>query len=131
MSYRTNIVKETAANDFFRRVLFTGKKSQLVIMSIPQGGEIGEETHEHVEQTLYFQSGNGEAILNNEISAIGPGDVVVVTPGTKHNFKNTGSEPLKVTTVYAPPNHIDGRTHKTKGEADADVEDEAFGEANP
>lgn len=131
MSFRTNIVTETAANNFFRRVLFTGKKSQLVIMSIPPGGEIGKETHEHVEQTLYFQSGNGEAMLNDETFPIGPGDVVVVTPGTKHNFKNTGNEPLKVATVYAPPNHIDGRVHKTKAEADADAEDEAFGEANP
>lgn len=130
MSYRTNIVKETAANEFFRRVLFTGKKSQLVVMAIPPGGEIGEETHEHVEQTLYFQTGNGEGMLNDETFVIGPGDVVVVTPGTKHNFKNTGNEPLKVATVYAPPNHIDGRIHKTKTEADADTEDEAFGEAN-
>ncbi|MBP9869469.1 cupin domain-containing protein [Patescibacteria group bacterium] len=130
MSFRVNILKETDANEFFRRVLFTGKKSQLVVMNIPPGGEIGEETHEHVEQTLFFQTGHGEAMLNDETFAIGPGDVVVVTPGTKHNFKNTGNEPLKVATVYAPPNHIDGRTHKTKADADADVEDEAFGEAN-
>lgn len=129
MSFRINIVKETAANEYFRRVLFTGSKSQLVVMSIPPGGEIGEETHEHVEQTLYFQMGQGEAVLNGETFGVGPGDVVVVTPGTKHNFKNTGNEPLKVATVYAPPNHIDGRVHKTKAEADADVEDEAFGEA--
>lgn len=130
MSYRTNIVQATAENENFRRVLFTGKKSQLVVMSIPPGGEIGAETHAHVEQTLYFQSGRGEGMLNGEMFAIGPGDVVVVTPGTKHNFKNTGDEPLKVATVYAPPNHIDGRVHKTKADADADVDDEAFGEAN-
>ncbi len=130
MSYRTNIVQATADNQNFRQVLFTGKKSQLVVMSIPPGGEIGEETHAHVEQTLYFQSGRGEGMLNDETFAIGPGDVVVVTPGTKHNFKNTGDEPLKVATVYAPPNHIDGRIHKTKADADADVDDEAFGEAN-
>jgi mannose-6-phosphate isomerase-like protein (cupin superfamily) len=98
-------------------------------MSIPLGGEIGEETHEHVEQTLYFQSGHGEAMLNGDVFAVGPGDVVIVTPGTRHNFKNTGVEPLKIATVYAPPNHIDGRVHRTKAEADADVEEEAFGEA--
>jgi mannose-6-phosphate isomerase-like protein (cupin superfamily) len=130
MSYRTNIVNETDANENFRKVLFTGKKSQLVVMSIPPGGEIGEETHAHVEQTLYFQSGSGVSILNGESAPVGPGDVVVVTPGTKHNFKNTGSAPLKVATVYAPPNHIDGRIHKTKADADADTADEAFGEAN-
>lgn len=130
MPFRTNIVKETATNENFRRVLFTGKKSQLVVMSIPPDGEIGEETHAHVEQTLYFQTGNGEGMLDGETFPIGPGDVVVVTPGTRHNFKNTGAEPLKVATVYAPPNHIDGRVHTTKADADADVEDEAFGEAN-
>lgn len=129
MSFRTNIVKETAANENFRRVVFTGNKSQLVVMCIPPGGEIGEETHAHVEQTLYFQSGNGEAVLDGETFPIVAGDVVVVTPGTRHNFKNTGTEPLKVATVYAPPNHIDGRIHRTKAEADADVEDEKFGES--
>jgi mannose-6-phosphate isomerase-like protein (cupin superfamily) len=128
MSFRTNIVSETEKNQDFRHVLFTGKHSQLVVMSIPPGGEIGEETHDRVEQTLYFQTGAGEGMLNGETFPIGAGDVVVVTPGTRHNFKNTGSEPLKVATVYAPPNHIDGRIHHTKADADADTEDEAFGE---
>lgn len=129
MSYQTNITIETDANDHFRKVLFTGKKSQLVVMNIPPGGEIGEETHDHVEQTLYFQSGNGMAILNDAESAVGAGDVLVVTPGTKHNIKNTGTDPLKIATVYAPPNHIDGRVHQTKADADADAEDEEFGHA--
>lgn len=127
MSYHTNITREVSANDDFRHVLFTGKHSQLVVMRIPPGGEIGEETHDHVEQTLYFQSGTGEATLDGKTFPIAAGDVFVVTPGTKHNFKNTGNEPLKVATVYAPPNHIDGRIHKTKADADADTEDEAFG----
>lgn len=126
MSFRINIVEAAASNEFFRRVLFTGAKSQLVVMSIPPGGEVGEETHEHVEQTLYFQSGKGEGMLNGETFPVGTGDVVVVTPGTRHNFKNAGDMPLKIATVYAPPNHIDGRIHKTKADADADVEDEAF-----
>ncbi len=78
---------------------------------------------------MYFQSGTGEAVLNGESTPVGPGDVVVVTPGTRHNFKNTGTEPLKIATVYAPPNHIDGRVHRTKADADADTEDEAFGHA--
>jgi mannose-6-phosphate isomerase-like protein (cupin superfamily) len=130
MSFQTNLSKATADNREFRQVLFTGIKSQFVVMSIPPGGEIGEETHAHVEQTLYFQSGTGEAILNDAVTPIVPGDVVIVTPGTKHNFKNTGTELMQVATVYAPPNHIDGRVHHTKAEADADDEDEAFGEAN-
>ncbi|HQT83052.1 MAG TPA: cupin domain-containing protein [Candidatus Paceibacterota bacterium] len=129
MSYVTNIIRETEENTNFRRVLFTGEKSQLVVMHIPPGGEVGEETHHHVEQTLFFLSGAGKSFLNGKEHAIGAGDVVVVTPGTRHNFVNTGTEPLKVYTVYAPPNHIDGRVHTTKAAADADVADEEFGEA--
>ncbi len=128
MSYHANIMKETNANTNFRKVLFTGAKSQLVIMDIPVGGEIGEETHQHVEQTLFFLSGTGVAILDGVEMPIRPEDVLVVSPGTKHNIKNTGTQSLKVYTVYAPPNHIDGRVHKTKADADADVEDEKVGE---
>lgn len=131
MSYHINIIKETQGNLNFRKVLFTGQKSQLVVMSIPPAGEIGEETHKYVEQTLFFLSGTGEASLDEDKFPIGAGDVVVVTPGTKHNFVNTGTEVLKIYTVYAPPNHIDGRIHATKADADADLEDEAIGEAEP
>lgn len=129
MPYQTNIVKAAEENQDFRHVLFTGMKSQLVVMSILPGGEVGQETHKHTEQTLYFQSGTGVAILDGKTTPIGPGDVVVVTPGTQHNFRNTGSVPMKIFTTYAPPNHIDGRIQKTKADADADVDDEAFGEA--
>lgn len=129
MSYQTNIVKATENNNYFRRVLYTGAKSQLVVMEIPPGGDIGEEVHQLVEQTLIFLSGSGQAILELKISDIGAGDVVVVSPGVKHNFVNTGKEPLKLYTIYTPANHIEGRMHKTKKEADADLEDEAFGEA--
>lgn len=127
MSFQVNIIMETEKNNNFRTVLFTGQKSQLVVMSVPPGGEIGEEVHQHVEQSLFFLSGNGKAMLNGKESKISAGDVVVVTPGTKHNFINTGTENLKVYTVYAPPNHIDGRVHKTKSDADADDADEEFG----
>lgn len=129
MSYITNIIKETEENNYFRKVLFTGDRSQLVVMDIPAGGEIGEEIHAHIEQTLFFLSGTGKAILNDKETPIGAGDVVVVTPGTKHNFLNTGIDSLKVYTIYAPPNHIDGRIHATKADADRDDEDEAFGES--
>lgn len=129
MSYHTNIIKDTQENENFRRVLFTGLNSQLVVMSIPPGGEVGEETHKYAEQTLFFLSGTGVGSLDDESFPIGPGDVVVVVPGTKHNFKNTGTEALKIYTVYAPPNHIDGRVHRTKAEADADTADEAIGES--
>lgn len=127
-SFISNIVSETEKNTYFRRVLFTGQKSQLVVMSIASGGEVGEDIHKYTEQTLFFLSGSGKAILDGKESLINAGDVVVVTPGTKHNFINTGSEPLKIYTVYAPPNHIDGRIHLTKEDADKDVADEAIGE---
>lgn len=128
MSYITNIVKQTTDNDNFRKVLFTGLKSQLVVMNIPAGGEIGEETHAHVEQTIFILSGSAKATLDGEETDMSTGDVVVVTPGTKHNVINTGAGNLKVYTIYAPANHIDGIIHVTKDDADADVADEAFGE---
>lgn len=128
--FHIDIAKATADNRDFRHVLFTGGKSQLVVMSIPPGGEIGQETHDHTEQILYFQSGTGEAIMEGKTTPVGPGDVVVVTPGIAHNFRNTGTVPLQITTTYAPPNHIDGRIHRTKADADADLEDEAFGESH-
>ena len=131
MSFRTNISKDTQDNENFRRVLFTGPKSQLVVMSIPPGGEVGAEVHKYTEQTLFFLSGTGEGLLNDETFPIGAGDVVVVTAGTKHNFRNTGTDDLKIYTVYAPPNHIDGRVHHTKAEADSDTADEAIGESAP
>jgi mannose-6-phosphate isomerase-like protein (cupin superfamily) len=129
MSYQTNIIQKTEANANFREVLFTGARSQLVVMHIPPGGEIGMETHEHVEQALFFLSGTGKAILNGVESRVQAGDAVVVTPGTRHNVVNDGREPLRIYTIYAPPNHIDGRVHATKSSADADVADEAFGQA--
>lgn len=131
MSYHGNIINDTRVNDNFRRVLFTGEKSQLVVMSIPPGGEVGQETHKYTEQTLFFLSGKGEGEFNGKKFEIASGDVAVVVPGTEHNFRNTGTEPLKIYTVYAPPNHIDGRVHATKADADADTADEAIGEAAP
>lgn len=131
MSYHTNIIKDTQENTNFRRVLFTGSQSQLVVMSIPVGGEVGKETHKYTEQTLFFLSGQGEGELDGKKFPIVAGDVVVVVPGTEHNFWNTGSQLLKIYTVYAPPNHIDGRIHKTKADADADTADEAVGELAP
>ena len=80
-----------------------------------------------MEQTLFCLSGTGTAILDGARSPFAPGDAVVVTPGTQHNFLNTGTEPLRIYTIYAPANHIDGRVHRTKADADADHADEEFG----
>lgn len=129
MSYHNHVSRIAEATNDFRRVLATGSKSQLVVMSILPGEEVGEETHPHTEQTLFFQSGVGEALVGEERFAVGAGDIVIVSPGTRHNFTNTGTEPLKIITVYAPAHHIDGRVHHTKADADADEADEAFGES--
>ena len=103
----------------FRRVLWTGEHSQLVIMTIPPGGEIGEEVHEHTDQVLSFVSGVGEARVGGERREVTPGDLVAVAAGTRHNFVNAGPNPLVLYTVYAPPEHADGAVHRTKEEAEA------------
>lgn len=102
----------------FRRVVWTGRQSQLVVMTIPPGGEIGEETHPKTDQILAFVSGTGEADVAGETTSIGPGDLVVVPAGTLHNFRNTGDAPLVLYTVYAPPEHAEGTVHATKDEAE-------------
>ena len=102
----------------FRRVVWTGRQSQLVVMTIPPGGEIGEETHPQTDQILAFVSGAGEADVAGETTSIGPGDLVVVPAGTLHNFRNTGDAPLVLYTVYAPPEHAEGTVHATKDEAE-------------
>ncbi len=103
----------------FRRVLWTGEHSQLVIMTIPPGGEIGEEVHEDNDQILSFVSGLGKAVVEGETQAVKAGDVVVVPAGVKHNFVNDGPNPLVLYTMYGPPDHADGAVHATKEEADA------------
>ena len=102
----------------FRRVLWTGKHSQIVIMTVPAGGEIGEEVHEDIDQILTFVSGTGEARIDGSKKKVAQGDLVVVPAGAKHNFVNTGPNPLVLYTVYGPPEHADGAVHKTKEEAD-------------
>ena len=103
----------------FRRVLWTGEHSQLVIMTIPAGGEIGDEVHEGIDQILTFVSGTGEAKVGGQTRKVSQGDLVVVPSGQKHNFTNAGPNPLVLYTVYAPPEHADGAVHKTREEADA------------
>jgi len=103
----------------FRRVLWTGKYSQLVIMTIPPGGEIGEEVHEDTDQILTFVSGIGEAVVAGEKKQVAQGDLVAVPAGTKHNFVNAGPNPLVLYTVYGPPEHADQVVHRTKEEAEA------------
>ncbi len=120
------VVAEKSAD--FRRVLWTGRHTQLVVMTIPPGGEIGEEVHEENDQILTFVSGVGKAHVAGETKDVEPGDVVVVPAGTQHNFVNDGPNPLVLYTLYGPPYHADGTVHRTKEEADAA---EAAGEDEP
>ncbi|MDQ3449980.1 MAG: cupin domain-containing protein [Actinomycetota bacterium] len=112
----------------FRRVLWTGEHTQLVIMTIPPGGEIGLETHEENDQILTFVSGVAEARVGGETRSVASGELVFVPARTEHNFVNTGANPLVLFTVYGPPDHADGVVHATKEEADAA---EAAGEDEP
>ncbi|GAA0227878.1 MULTISPECIES: cupin domain-containing protein [Cryptosporangium] len=112
------IATEAEKSPDFRRVLWTGEHTQLVIMTIPPGGEIGEEVHEENDQILTFVSGVGEARVSGQTRKVAQGDLVVVPAGRKHNFVNTGPNPLVLYTIYGPPDHADGAVHKTKEEAD-------------
>lgn len=123
MTFNVDIAESARANTYFRQVLSTGKFAQLVVMSIPPGGAIGEEVHDHVDQVLAFVEGDGVAIIEGEESPVGPGRVVHVPAGTRHDFQNRGTAALKLYTVYAPPQHAPGTIHRTKAEADADEHD--------
>ena len=115
------IEKATLDNGYFRRVLFTGPNSQLVVMCLQAKEEIGNEVHAHVDQFFRIEAGEARFIFNNtEEHRVHDGEAVVVPAGTWHNVINASStEPLKLYTLYTPPQHPDGTIHKTKAEADA------------
>ena len=119
--YIKNIEKLSLENENFRQVLYTDKNSQLVLMSLLPKEEIGEEVHD-VDQFLRVEKGIGSAILNGVAQDIADGSVILVPAGTKHNIVNTGSDSMKLYTLYMPPHHRDGVIHKTKAEAEADTE---------
>jgi mannose-6-phosphate isomerase-like protein (cupin superfamily) len=116
---RVDILAAARSNDAFRREVLTGEHEQVVVMTIPPGGEIGEEVHADTDQVLVFIDGRAEAQLNGQRSDVGPNDLVFVRAGTRHNFVNRGEGWLRLITVYAPPEHPAGTVHQTKAEADA------------
>lgn len=119
IGYQNNIERETLENEDFRRVLFTGDHSQLVVMAIAPGEEIGQEVHGDVDQFFRFEAGEGKVIIEGEERLVGDGDAVIIPAGTEHNIVNVSvSEKLKLYTIYSPANHPDGTVHKTKTEAD-------------
>jgi mannose-6-phosphate isomerase-like protein (cupin superfamily) len=121
--FTVDIVAAAKANDLFRRVLSTGPHAQVVVMSIPPGGEIGEEVHPGLDQVLIFVEGRGVANLDGEEVTVGPNDLVHVPSGARHNVVNTGTGDLRLFTIYAPPQHAPGTIHRTKAEADVDEAD--------
>ena len=121
--YIITLEKETEKNADFRRVLYTGKHSQLVLMSIKPGEEIGEETHENVDQFFRFERGEGKVIIDGVEHRIKDGDGVIVPAGAKHNVVNISKRMnLRLYTIYSPPEHQDGVLRHTKKEAMASEE---------
>jgi len=116
--FHDNLEKATIENSHFRRVLYTGKNLQLVLMTLQVGEEIGMETHLHNDQFFRFESGSGKCVIDGHTYTVGDGDVIVVPAGAEHNVINTDSaKALKMYTIYAPPNHQAGIDWATKAEA--------------
>ena len=124
--YNDNIETLTAANSDFRRVLYTGKHLQLVLMTLAPGEEIGSEVHDGIDQFFRFEAGAGVVDIDGVENKVEDGSGVIVPSGARHNVRNTGSVPLKLYTLYGPPEHKDGITQATKAEAEARHHDEEF-----
>lgn len=117
MAFHPNIVELAKQNDNFRKVVHTGKYGQVVLMCLQPGEDIGDEVHDTVDQALIFVEGSGKAIVAGEEFSFGVGDLVFIDAGTRHNFINIGEGPLKLYTMYAPPNHPADRLQATRAEA--------------
>jgi mannose-6-phosphate isomerase-like protein (cupin superfamily) len=117
-----DIEEMTEHNSDFRRVLYTGKNLQLVLMAIEPGAEIGEEVHHDRDQFFRIENGKGEVWVDGRMTNVESDFAILVPAGAKHNIKNTGRGPLKLYTLYAPPEHVDGTVHATKAAALASEE---------
>lgn len=115
--YCANIEELTLANTYFRQVLFTAPHSQLVLMALQPGEEIGAEVHADHDQFFRFEAGSGQVLIDGTTYEVSDGFAVVVPAGANHNVINTGTEMLKLYTIYSPAEHKDGTVHKTKAEA--------------
>jgi mannose-6-phosphate isomerase-like protein (cupin superfamily) len=117
-----DIEKLTEENTDFRRVLYTGKNIQLVLMSLKPGEEIGEEVHDDRDQFFRVEQGTGEVLIDDVRTPVKSDDAIIVPAGAKHNVVNNGTEPLRLYTIYGPPEHKEGTVRATKAEADAKEE---------
>ena len=122
--FKSNIEKDTLSNSDFRRVLYTGKNSQLVLMNLRPGEEIGEEAHETIDQFFRFEKGEGIVSIDGIKRNVTDGDAVIIPAGARHNVINTSkTTELKLYTIYSPPEHQDGTVRKTKADALAKPEE--------
>lgn len=112
-----NIDELTVQNENFRKVIYTAKSLQLVLMTLKPSEEIGEEVHKHIDQFLRIEKGSGEVVINGKSTPIKEDDAVLIPAGAKHNVVNTGKIPLQLYTLYGPPEHKDGTIHATKSDA--------------
>lgn len=124
--FHQNIEQQTIDNSDFRRVLYTGKNLQLVLMTLQPGEEIGSEVHDDRDQFFRFEEGTGVVDIDDHSHKVQDGSGVVIPAGTRHNVRNTGDGPLKMYTLYGPPEHLDGITQATKAEAEARHHDEEW-----
>lgn len=118
--YVDNIEQATVANEDFRRVLYTGHNLQLVLMTLPPGCDIGEEVHDDRDQFFRIEQGEGVIAIDGVENRVEDDFAVIVPAGARHNVINTGSEPLRLYTLYAPPEHRDGIVHRDKAQAERD-----------
>lgn len=122
--YLGNIEELTQKNESFRHVLYTSQHTQLVVMSLKPGEDIGQEVHDSIDQFLRVESGEGQLLIDGEYHAITAGDAFIVPAGAQHNVINTSQQnPLKLYTLYSPPHHADGTVHATKQDAAMDEDD--------
>lgn len=118
-----NIEQLTEENNNFRQVLYTAKHCQLVLMTLPVGGEIGAEIHDENDQFFRFETGVGKVVIDDNEYAVKDGDAIIVPAGAEHNVINIGDEPLRLYTIYSPAHHKDGIIRATREEAEANEED--------
>jgi len=121
--YHDNIERQTTANSDFRRVLYTGGHLQLVLMSLPPGCDIGAEVHQDRDQFFRFEDGHGQVDIDDNTYDVSDGSGIIVPAGARHNVRNTGSEPLRLYTIYGPPEHVDQLVEHTRDEAMATHEE--------
>ena len=117
-----DIEDRTGSNGDFRRVIYTGPHLQLVVMALQPGEDIGDEVHEDTDQFFRVEEGGGEVVIDGRTTAVEAATGIVIPAGARHNIRNTGSTPMKLYTLYAPPHHADGTVHRTRAEAHSATE---------